>query len=317
MFRLETIREELYGKRDNYFCASARAEKAEQMANIEDESDRAELAKKNAEEMRNAAVRSSENYLTSLAEEKQVWGDCEEYRKFCINTLKDSEESRIQFVKKMLEKHLQLECKLNSQLLEEAKSVVNVYSAISPSREASEFQLANLNISQVSREEWTPYEIWKKQMKDSGNDPLATTEAWISSDIPYVPMQSSLALMKTVIYYLIPVRRRESVDFRTEKGCINEIDDVAISQLVLLLNNPKFWMSFVQVIEFRKHVGLIDRVSMKKLQCLISTLLDQMMYEETFDYLVFYIIIVISHELFRIGQWKKISVLLFIHASCI
>ena len=94
--------------------------KCGQMANIEDELDRAELAKKNAEEMRNAAVRSSENYLTSLAEEKQVWGDCEEYRKFCINTLKDSEESRIQFVKKMLEKHLQLECKLNSQLLEEA-----------------------------------------------------------------------------------------------------------------------------------------------------------------------------------------------------
>ena len=107
------------------------------------------------------------------------------------------------------------------------------------------------------------------------------------------------------------------MDFPREKWCINEIDGVAISQLVLLLHNPKFWMSFVQVIEFRKHVGLIDRVSMKKLQCLISTLLDQMMYEETFDYLVFYIIIVISHELFRIGQWKKISVLLFIHASCI
>lgn len=305
LFRLETTREEMYVKRDNFFWASARAEKAEKMLNLEDESERVELANKNAAEMKNSAIKASELYLTALAEEKQVWGDFDEIRKFCIDSLKESEESRIQFVKKMLEKHVFLEIKLKSMLLEEAKVLLSGLGSVNPSKEAGEFQANFLNIGQLAREEWTPYESWKKNMKEAGKDPLVTTEEWISSEIPYVPMQTSLALIKTVIYYLVPVRRRESVDFRTENGCVNEIDDTSLINLVQLLSNPKYWLGFIQIIEFRKYIGMVEKENMGKLEYLLSSILTTMLHSETFDYLIFYKIVMISHELFTFDSGKK------------
>jgi Rab-GTPase-TBC domain len=292
-------------KKEAYFVACTRAEKAELMFNIEDESERVNLAKKNAEEMKNSALKASEQYLTSLAEEKQVWSDCEESRKCCIDSLRESEESRIQFVKKILEKNAKLEFKFFNALLDDIKSLSGLYTLISPKEEASKFQVAHLNIPQIPREEWTPYDTWKKNMKNQGKAPLEVEEAWISSNIPYTPMQSSLALIKTVVYHLIPFKQSHSGDAKTETGSIDTIDNALIDQLVDLLTYSNTWMSFIQVLELRKHLGYVEVDNLHKLEKFIHKILTIMLYEESFDYMIFYKIISISHEIYTLDSGKK------------
>lgn len=57
--------------KNDYFKATAMAEKAQKIAELEDEHDRVTLASQNAQEMKKNASKASENYFNSLAEEKQ------------------------------------------------------------------------------------------------------------------------------------------------------------------------------------------------------------------------------------------------------
>lgn len=266
------------------------------------------LAKKNAEEMRAAAIRASEQYLTALAEEKQAWGDCEEYRKICINNLRESEESRIEFVKKIMEKHGRLEEKGLNAEIENLKFVSAAVANIKSSKEAAEFAAMYLNIPQTSKEEWISYELWKKRNKEAGKDPLVMDEAWISSEVPYVPMQSSLALIKTVIYYLLPIRRRDSVDIKPEmhnQSYIDYVEDKDIDALVELLGNSKTWYSFFQVLDLRKHVGMVEKSSIISFSNFFDKILTVMKENDSIDYMIFYKIINISHEIYTFDEGKK------------
>jgi hypothetical protein len=49
-------------------------------------------------------------------------------------------------------------------------------------------------------------------MKTQGENPLVKEENYICGEIDYTPMDSSIALMKSVIYSMIPNRRKLSCD---------------------------------------------------------------------------------------------------------
>jgi len=259
----------MHRQRENYFLASSCAEKAERAVLLEDEEDRLDLAQRNAEEMRARALKSSEDYFSAVAQEKQHWGDCEEYRQFCINSLRESEESRVEFIKKLFLTHVKLEKRVLTQKTESLREPVSSVQLIDSRQEAKNFVEEVLDLRQVNREEWVDYEMWKRRCRANGQDPfLVSEDCWISSKVPYVPMDRTLACIRTVVYGLLPSRNRSFCEVLFDKNGI-EVEDKDLAQLDLILDDPATWPEFFETVEYRKF-ALVTETS--KIQALAKTL---------------------------------------------
>jgi hypothetical protein len=284
-------------KRQNYLQASVRAEKAERVVLIEDDEDRLELAKTNASEMRNHALRASEDYFSSLAQEKQAWGDCDDYRVFCIESLKESEESRVQFIKKIFQKHLKMEKSVRNDLLVSLSNSFDTADAINPADEVKGFVTRFLNLPKVQREEWIDYDKWKMELKVNGQDPLLSEDGWISNKVAYVPMEPYLAHIKTVIYSLIPSKHSGNPKFLVSEREIND--------LLELLSNLNTWPAFFEAIDNRKHFSCIEEKNLEDLSRLLSKVLSMMQSEDPNNFQIFFKILLISHDIFSISEKGK------------
>lgn len=310
-FKLEESREIMHRKRENYLLASTRAEKAEKAVLLEDEEDRLDLAQKNAEEMRAQALKSSEDYFTSVAQEKQFWGDCEEYRHFCINSLRESEESRVEFIKKLLLTHFKQEKKLLTQKTDSLKDPIFNIQQINSSQEAKNFVEHNLDFQQVNREEWIDYEMWKKNCKLNGQDPLANEELWISNKIPYVPMDGHLACIRTVVYGLLPPRNRSFCEVVFNKNGI-EVEEKDLVQLELILEDLNTWPQFFEAVEYRKFALVHETSKIGALGRVFWKVLSVLQREEPGNFKYFYRVVSISHQIFVSNQDGKVYLFRFL-----
>lgn len=300
--------------REKYFTASTRAEKAEKAILLEDEELRQDLAQRNAEEMRLIATKASEDYFASVAQEKQAWGDCEEYRQFCIYSLRESEESRVEFVKKILQTHFKLEKKILTEKTDLLKDPISNIDKIVSGHEAKIFVEQFLDLRQVNREEWIDYDIWKKRCKENGQDPLLSENAWISFKVPYLPLDENLKCIRTVVYGLLPSRSKSFAEVVVEKNWI-EVEERDLVQLEGILEDANYWDEFFQTVEFRKFAVVKDTESIAKIGRIFWKILNVMQKDEMVNFKYFYKVVYISHQIFVCGQDGKVYLFKFLAHS--
>ena len=286
-------------KRKNYIQANCRAEKAERTVLIEDDEARLELARINASEMRNIATQANEDYFDSVAQEKQAWGDCEDNRVFCIDSLRESEESRIQFIKKIFQKYLKMEKVVRNELLLNLENSLETTEAINPPEEIKGFEERFLRVSKVDKEEWMDFDIWKKEMRDKGLDPLLNEDGWISDKVMYVPMEPYLAHIKTVVYGLLPLKKT-----KVDKKLV--VTSQELNELLSLLENSNIWPAFFESIDIRKYYCSINEKNLQNLALLLSKILTILQPDESSNSQVFYKILALSHEIYTLSTKGKI-----------
>lgn len=300
--------------REKYFTASARAEKAEKAVLLEDEESRQDLAQKNAEEMRQLATKASEDYFASVAQEKQAWGDCEEYRQFCIYSLRESEESRVEFVKKILQTHFKLEKKMLAEKTDLLKEPISNIDKIVSGHEAKVFVEQVLDLRQVNREEWIDYDIWKKKCKEEGIDPLYSEHAWISYKVPYLPLDENFTCIRTVVYGLLASRSKSFAEVLLDKNGI-EVEERDLVKLEAILEDVANWDEFFQAVEFRKFAIVKDFESIGKIGRIFWKVLSVMQKDENLNFRYFYKVVCISHQIFFCGQDGKVYLFKFLAHS--
>ena len=290
--------------KQNYFIASLRSEKAAQMASIEDEEERVQLANKNLEVMKIQMMRSSEEYLSAMAKEKELWGEYEITKKQAKNYLKELEESRLQFLRRCVEKYTMIEKKellLLNDFVESMSFNLNVFA-----NEDAPISLDYLlDGEELKKENWTSYEKWKKNMKKEGKNIMKLEENFISHESGYIPLDSSLALIKTLVYSIIPTHGKCCSDSQSSsKGSV--LDDSTVETLEselfydfsVKIMESNHWETFMEVLEMRKHVGYIEPINMNNLASLIATITSIMIDEKHFNVEIFYKIIQFSHNFY-------------------
>ena len=278
-------------KRKNYMIANVRAEKAKRTVLIEDDEERLELAKVNASEMRIIATKANEEYFDSVAQEKQAWGDCEDDRVFCIDSLKESEESRIQFIKKIFQKYLKMEKVMRTELLVNLQNSFETTEAVNPAEEIKSFEAGFLKFAKVDKEEWMDYEKWKREMGERGEDPLLNEDGWISDKVLYIPMEPYLAHVKTVVYGLLPSKKMNEANLLV-------VTSQELNELLSLLENSNTWPAFFESIDIRKHHSSINEENLQSLATLLSKILSILQSDELSNSQVFYKILALSHEIY-------------------
>ncbi|CAG9330410.1 unnamed protein product [Blepharisma stoltei] len=308
--KLGKARENLNTHRNEYFKAMVKAEKAEFMQNLEDDTERIELATRNTTEMKLCAEKASEKYFGSLAEEKKLWNEYENSRKLLILSLHESEEGRVVFVKKSLEKMVKLEKKLYHNLLENVSKANKLVSEINPAQDAKEFEINYLGgINPIEKEGWITYEAWRISMKELGQDPFGNEEEYISSDIPYTPMHNTTYVIKSTLFSLIPKKRKISMDsMLSEQSSFSDNEEGLDSnsgyqKCIELLQIDEGKEIFFDVLESVRHCSMMDDIGLQKLGELFFTVMDSL--EKDFNDTYFYKIVMYSHLFYAITQSKK------------
>ena len=295
-----------------YFKASVKAEKSAKMVKIEDDNDRIALAYKNHEMMKSLMVKASEAYFQALAKEKELWSEYVYSTKYGIQYLKELEESRLQFLKRSLLKYFALEKAHASAMDIEVNSLQSAFDPINPAAEANAFQESSLKFAEVAGEDWVSYEQWKEALKNKGENPLITEENYISSEIDYKPMDATLALMKSLLYSLIPCKRKQSSDSSStdrstlmETPGLDSFEHTSICDCSRILLDPEQWPHFINIIDSRKYIGYIEATSMTSLTGLISTVISLMMDEKLFKIEIFWKILDFSNSFYTIDGEKQ------------
>lgn len=305
---LEKSRISLEELKNSYFGACVRSEKAAKMLKIEDDDQRIALANKNYEAMKNIMIKASENYLTALGHEKELWSEYESSKRYGMDYLKDLEETRLQFLKRCFEKYYQLETKYHSSLSDTNLSLEKAFSQIIPSADASKFQKSLLQFTEIPRQDWVSYEQWKEMMKTKGLNPLTGEENYILSEFNYKPIDSTIALMKHLIYSIIPNRRKMSSDSSsTDRSTLMEtpvsetIENESAYDFSKVLMDSEQWDNFISILESRKYIGLVESNSINTLAGLLSTVISLMMDEKLFKLELFCRIVNLSHLFYTFG----------------
>ena len=305
-----------------YFIASLRSEKASQMISIEDDEERVQLANKNFEVMKSQMIKASEDYLSAMAKEKELWGEYEITKKQAKNFLKELEESRFRFLRRSVEKYTMIEKKellLLNDFVESMSSNLTIF--------ASEDSPVSLDYlidgEELEKENWTSYEKWKKNMKNEGKNVMKLEENFVSHESGYVPLDSSLALIKTLVYSIIPTRAKGTSDSQSSsKGSV--FDDSTVETLEselfydfsLKIMDSNYWETFMDVLETRKHVEYIEPSNMNNLASLIATITSIMMDEKQFNVDIFYKIVQFSHNFYTCDT-KRIYLAKFLSSQAL
>lgn len=305
-------RESLEILKKNYFHASVKAEKSAKMAKIEEEEERIALSFRNYELMKSSMVSASEAYLQALAHEKELWSEYEEIKKYGSEYLKDLEESRLQFLKRCMEKYVGMESLQLAFLTNKLTQVNAAIGEIVPGTNSSDFCNRLLKFGEITREDWVSYEQWKDVLKAKGENPLITEENYISSDVDYKPMDSSVALMKSLLYSIIPSRRKQSFDSSsTDRSTLMEtpgldtFERASVSECSKILLQPEQWPHFISILDSRKYIAYVEANGIDSLSGLISTVISLMMNEKLFTPETFCKIINFSHSFYTIDKKKQ------------
>lgn len=291
------------------------------MTRIEEDNDRIVLASKNHEVMRNMMVKASEEYLGGMATEKELWGEYEYSKKYGIDDLKDLEESRMQFVKRSIEKFSSLCQKEQYFISESLESLKSSCSHIIPSKENLTIKENFFSNEDIKMQNWVTYEEWKKILKSEGINPMSLEENFISSEVNYKPMNSDVAAMKTLIFSMIPdVRKHSSESSSTDKSTLMEtpslgpVEHDSVIDFSKRLINPSSWDVFLTILESRRHFGYVEPENLASLAGLLSTIISLMMDEKNFRIEVFYKIVVFSHNFYTLdGKRTYLSKFLSSH----
>lgn len=297
---IKESRVKLENLKQNYFMASLRAEKAAQMAGIEDVEDRVLLANKNFEVMKTQMIKASGEYLEAMATEKQLWGEYEINRKQGSDYLKKLENSRFQFLRRCIKEYSLIEKKELLLLNDFVESISNNLNNF-----GTECNLENykdiLLCENVEKEDWISYEQWKNLMKNEGKNVLKMEENYICIETGYKPMDSSVALIKTLVYSLIPSKAKDCSDsFSSGKGSAEDstcdsIESELFYEFSVKIMDPDHWDTFMYVLESRSYIGYIEPANMNNLASLLATITSIMMDEKMFNIEIFYKIVNFSH----------------------
>jgi hypothetical protein len=307
--------------KQNYFLSSLRAEKAGQMASIEDDESRLALANKNVEVMKAQMMKASEEYLSAMAREKELWGEYEIMKKQAVRFLKELEESRVQFLRRCVEKYTLVEKKELLLLNDFVESISHNLTVIGAEDlpVSLEFLLQNEGLEQ---ENWVSYDKWKKNMKSEGKNVMKFNENFISSETGYKPLDSSLALIKTLVYAIIPTNKGSSDSHSSSKGSVldDSTTDTLESELLcdfsMKIMDSSHWETFMDVLETRKHIGYLEPINMNNLASLIATITSIMMDDKQFNVEIFYKIVHFSHQFYTCDS-KRIYLSKFLSTQSI
>ncbi|CAG9318522.1 unnamed protein product [Blepharisma stoltei] len=308
---LSKAKKQLELNKNAYFKASVQAEKAQRVLELEDEFDRVTLASLNAEEMKNQAHKASEIYFSSMAEEKRHWGEYEALRKKICCALRDNEETRVQFIKKTIEKYLKSKSSFYQSLQADTAELTETINEVSP-KDISSFESECLDLFKpFPQEKWAIYEDWKNDLKKLGQDPLAMEQGYISPGIGYVPMHTTLALIKEILHRLFPKKERkksfsssssDSMSSSTDtEERINNHTIVSLTDVLLTTEGRRI---FIQLLESKKSSPDLEIQHLQTLANFLTIILSSLMNEADCDYNLFYKIVVLSH-IFRTAGVKK------------
>ncbi|CAG9311919.1 unnamed protein product [Blepharisma stoltei] len=303
--KLTKARENVYKMRNEYLKAHTKQEKAEIMLNLEHEKKRMELAALNAKEMKTHAEVANENYFASLAEERKQWTEYDIVRRDISNSLKANEESRLIFIKGMIEKFAKTEQQHAQFLNKLAENVSQSLSEISIKDDLNNFEKDCLgSLKEVPREEWITYEGWKAQMKEKGQDPLSIEDSYISSNIPYEPMQDNVAIIKSKLYAIIPRERKKSADFYTCDDSpmlqASPFDDNGNDPINEIIRSPEGRIMFCEILETRKYSAFIEPYNIVTLSTIVNSVLENLNPEIDSDIVAFYKIVILSHNFYTL-----------------
>lgn len=304
---IKQSRGKLENLKQTYFIASLRAEKAAQMAGIEDVENRVLLANKNFEVMKSHMMKASGEYLEAMAMEKQLWGEYEINKKQGTEYLKKLEGSRFQFLRRCIKEYSLIEKKELLLLNDFVECMSNNLTNTNNEFITGSFE-SMLICENLEKEDWISYEQWKSLMRSEGKNVLKLEENYISSETGYKPMDSSVALIKTLVYSLIPSKVKDSSDsFSSGKGSgedstCDSIESELFYEVSVKIMDPAHWETFVHILESRAPISFIDPTNMNNLASLIATITSQMMDEKLFNVEIFYKIINFSRCFYTIDS---------------
>lgn len=307
--KLTKSRDNVHRLRSEYLKANTKLEKAGMMLSLEHEKKRMELASLNVKEMQIQANIATENYFAGLAEERKQWSEYDVIRKEVRISMKNVEESRLVFAKGTLEKLVKLEQKYAACIHELVNSAMNSVTNISPKEDISNFEVACAkDVSEIPREEWITYDIWKIQMKELGQDPLSLEDSYIASNVPYEPMQDNVAIIKAKIYAIIPRERKRSADY-----CISDDspglqpsyyeENEYLIQNILLTSEGR--SLFCDVLETRKYSSFIEPKNMLSLSSIINLVIDNLDSDIDEDVITLYRLLILSHNFYTLDKRRS------------
>lgn len=225
--------------------------------------------------------------------------------------LKDSEESRISFIKKIFERFVKSKTSLVGSMQVSLNRLLESLNDIS-AKDTSMLEIECLDkFTSFPQEKWTTYDEWKSDLKRIGQDPVALEDGYISPGLGYTPMHKTLALIKGVIYSLFPKKdRKMSIGSSSSDSVTSSTDteDKMTSNLIVsitdLLLTDEGQRIFIETLETKKQSSVMEPQHLQSLANFITIILSSLMNENICEYILFYKIVVLSH-IFHCCNAKK------------
>ena len=310
--QLHKARERMEKLKSKYYQASAAAERAE-------ESKDKEKSFRQAQNLRANANRACELYMDSVRQVNQKWDEYDCLMPGIMESLQQSEESRIHFLKYSLEKYV----KHYKRLLEESMNTLEELSVV----------LGNINSNidvrvfvdackskncGVVRENFVSYEE-HKELKNQKQEESLREEEYEFIDEDSANQEADVKAVKNILNFLIP-KQRNSVSSSSDSELSENNEDLPskkdYSRVSDLLQHPDGRGLFCEVLEHKKNQTALTYESTAQLAAFIKNMFTSMVMENDHDPIVFCKVVVLSHVFYsedENGKRKYLSQFLANH----
>ena len=310
--KLKNAREKLNTVKLEYLTATCKAKKANKVVKLEDDPQRVALAEKNASQMKAQAEKALEVYFAAFAEEKKLYSEHETAKKLLVESCKNTEETRIDSIKELVKKFVDSKKKLCLRSLESLNNLESKISQLDTHNNVNFFEDKLLSkIEPPEKAKWVSYEEWKKELSEEDKNSFGEKD-YVVSESGYTPLENNTEMIKTVVNWMVPKRRRLSFNSSNSSQVTQESsEDEAPNQESLLskvssaLQTKELRKIFTEALYVRKHYSLLEKEHILRLAGLVTSMLTHMISNDEHDTVVFYAVVELSHTFYCLDPHKK------------
>lgn len=288
--QLLKTRDKMEKLKEKHIKSSIAAEKAEKISLSEENKEKQEKAFKQANYYYNIANKATQSYERSVSEVNNCLDEYEIIMPSLMESLQQSEESRIYFVKSTLDKYSKQALKHENSIIDTVEELTAVVSNVNSEVDIRVFVEGNLGKISNKREEYLSYENWKK-VNNKKIDLDKTDDFEVLEDPIEEP---EITLIRLVLDYLIP---------KTDD--IDNIDSNYYVRLSELLHTSQGRELFIDMLDNKRMAGYIQYRKITQLAALIKSMLTSMMTDDDDDPITFCKIVILSHEYYTEDELKK------------
>ena len=290
---------EILGKaKERYKEACAAEERANQGIGSAD-GERLEKAKKQAAAFSQSAKLSAEKYSQAITDYNTTLSDYEKRMPLILESLQQSEESRIHFLKYTIEKFIRLQQRLDQSSLSVFTDMGALVGNVNSPIDIRVFVDGHKSLlPQFQREEFEPFEALQRE--EIGEEQVFA--------------RGNLQIMKDIVCVLVPKSSRQadssSEGSESDESIIDPddfpIDQSKLTRLIDCLKTEDGRMAFLDQLESRKASELLSAKNLRQLADFFNVMLTEIELAEDRDAKEFYKVITLAQVFCAMEDGKRI-----------